>query len=177
MKFSFDYFLILFLLLYHKLHPNHSFPALYPFLVTLLSSPSFSFRNDQASQKYEANMVYQVARKLGTSPHVKAEQENLEGGKNSKNTQKVQRQSPLLPLGVPKNKLHNHIRGPVLAPCYPDCWLSLCDCPWVQVCKFCSFSCGMLDPFVSFLLLFCRVSICLLYVLLCVSAYVSIICC
>lgn len=49
--------------------------------ILLLSSPSFPYRNDQDSQKYEANMVYQVARKLGTSTHIKAEQGNLVGRK------------------------------------------------------------------------------------------------
>ena len=74
----------------------------FPLNAPLLPTPLFLFRKWQDSQGYQPNMSYQVAIRLGTSPHIKAGQGNPVGGKGSQEQAKESETPPLPLLGVPQ---------------------------------------------------------------------------
>lgn len=66
------------------------------------SAPNLCFfRIEQASQRYQPYIAYQVAKSLGTSSHIKAETSSPVGGQGSKTqSKKCQKQPPLTLLGI-----------------------------------------------------------------------------
>lgn len=95
-------YFIYYFLFCHTMHLNYSFPSLYspvfppssPFSwnITPLLAP---FREEPASQGYQANMTQQVTIRIEKKPHIRAGQGNPRGGKGLQEYGRVKDNTPM----------------------------------------------------------------------------------
>lgn len=119
------------------------------------TEPPFPFRKRGPSQWYQPNMAYQVAVRLGISPHITAEKGNPMRGKMFQKQAKVSETVPMptvrCPIGTPSYTTVTTIQRPYIRAMKAiGYWFSFCELLLVQISWFFGFSCSVLEPYGSY---------------------------